>query len=201
MTNSVLSLSLLLALAVAACGSDDAADAPVDGAPGPDALAIDAAPAIDAGPSEPLIEGEPASVYYQRFVFERTGTHNDGVAAFPLTGGKNIYHLEFYLRANHEYLMFYSDGEGEVRGDGTYSIAVADADKRRLTGSWQVAGAKLLLGTLLACDGLLLDGRPGMTCRVVTPPGSAGAPQGLAPVRPYGLPTNPDDSTRWGDFH
>ena len=54
---------------------------------------------------------------------------------------------------------------------------------------------------LLACDGLALDGRPGLLCRIVTPPGSVGAPQGLAAVRPYGLPTDPDDPVRWGDFH
>lgn len=193
-------LTVLLALA-AACGADDAPELSVDAGPGADAVGPDASPSIDAGPDEPLVEGEPASAYYGRFVYERTGTHNDGAAEFPRVDGKDVYHVEFYLRANHDYVMFYSDGEGEVRADGTYSIATAPADQRRLTGTWRVVGAKLELGSLLACDGLALDGRPGLLCRIVTPPGSVGAPQGLAAVRPYGLPTDPDDPVRWGDFH
>lgn len=196
MTNLILRSALLCAFTAAACGSDDVPSAAPDAAAGPDA----SNPAVDAGPSEPLINGEPASAFYDRFVFQRTATHNEGAAEFPLVAGKNIYVVQFYLMANHDYLMFYSDGDGEVRGDGTFSIAVAPADMRRLSGTWRVDGSKLVLGALLSCDGLSLDGRPALRCRILTPPGSPGAPEGVASVWPYGLPTNPGDA-RWSDFH
>ena len=195
MTNPILPLALLLALGASACGADDDPGTTVDGSLSPDAATL------DGGPSEPLINGEPASVYYGRFVFEQTSTHNEGAAAFPRVDGKNIYLVQFYLRADHTYVMFYSDGEGEVRGDGTYSMAVAPADQRRLTGTWRVDGSKLVLGTLLSCDGLSSNGQPALQCRIVTPPGSSGAPQGIALVERYGNPTEPDDQVRWGDFH
>jgi hypothetical protein len=178
--------SILLA---AGCSDDGDPQTGPDAAPG----------SPDANANEPLINGEPASVFYARFQYESTNTHNQGVAAFPLTDGKNIYVLEFYLQRNGHYIMFYSDGDGEVRANG-YSAAIAPEDQLRLEGSWTVAGAKLQLGTLLSCDGLSVDGAPALRCKIVTPPGSSGAPQGTATVKPWGNPTTPTDS-RWNDFH
>lgn len=190
--------SYLLVCATFTClaaGCSDGGDPPT----GPDAASGSPDANPDASANEPLINGEPASVFYARFQYETTNTHNQGVAAFPLTDGKNIYVLEFYLQQNGHYIMFYSEGDGEVRADG-YSAAIAPEDYHRLEGSWTVAGAKLQLGTLLSCDGLSVDGAPALRCKVVTPPGTSGATQGTATVKPWGNPTTPTDS-RWDDFN
>ena len=188
----------LLPMLVVACGGDDPSD---DGSTDTtDTTDTTDGAAPDADPGEPLINGEPASVFYGHFVYDEIQTHNEGPAEFPLTDGKNIYVAQFYLLADKSYVMYYDEGDGEVRGDGTYAIAVAPEDKLRLTGTWRVTGSTLELGSLLACDGLSFNGERALQCQIVTPPGVSAATAGLALVLPYGNPTAPD-SSRWADYH
>ena len=192
------SLSALLCALAVACGGDATGDDATDDSTD-DATDDTTDDGPDADPGEPLINGEPASVFYGPFVYDELETYSEGVSEFPLTDGKNIYIVQFYLLADETYIMYYADGEGELRFDG-YSMAVAPEDKLRLTGAWQVTGSTLELGSLLACDGLSFNGERALQCQIVTPPGSPAATEGTALALPYGNLVAPDDS-RWDEYN
>lgn len=187
--NNTLCISFLALSLTIGCGADTSEPQNPQGSP-------DAAPG--GGSSEPSINGEPASQYYSRFVWENSKTHNYGAAAFTSTNGRDIYLLQFYLNKNQTFIAFYEEGKGDVSGTG-YRINSDVASKKRLTGTWRVNGAMLSLGTLADCVGIFFNDQPALQCKLTNAVDSSAATQRTAVVKKFFGPSKPSDSN-WADY-
>ncbi len=148
--------------------------------------------------AEPIINGEPASKFFGRFVWETSQTHNKGAGAFSRTNSKDTYVLNFYLNMDHSYIAYYGEGEGSVSGT-EYTISYDTTTMKKLTGMWSINGTKLTLGSLVSCDGITYNDKAMLRCKLVSSPGTAAATQGSALVGPHFRTSTPSDS-QWAEY-
>lgn len=175
----------LVPLLVAACGGagteDDGGGGGGGGTP-------------DASSGEALVNGVPASQYYGQFAHATTMTHVEGAVAFTMTGGKNAFLAQFFLMPGGALQLFYEEGSGTVSSTG-WSLNTDPATKKKLTGTWRIEGATLVLDSYMSCDGVTFNSKPALHCTldaaIVT--SAAVGRSGTFKTDPFG-PTSPDDT-------
>lgn len=158
----VFAFACAMALTAACGGGDDDDDDDGGGGGGP-----------DGSPSEPTINGMPASQFFGQFHFETTQTALQGAVAFPpQPDTRNAFLANFFVMKNGEFKLFYGEGEGEVTSSG-WSLNIFNDARKRRQGTWSIDGTILLFGEFLRCSGAELNGEPIMNCTltsaVITP--------------------------------
>lgn len=153
----------------------------------------DDSPTVDAMMNEPLVNGEPASQYYNRFTHQTTSTGVDGAAAFTMTQGRNAFLVTFFLLPNKELQLFYAEGEGEVTATG-WALNIDTTTKKKRTGTWKVEGAQLVLDSVMRCDGMLFNDQPALRCTLTSPILTAAAKDRAGMFRKRISASSPTDS-------
>ncbi|MGE0550387.1 MAG: hypothetical protein AB7O24_04590 [Kofleriaceae bacterium] len=115
---------------------------------------------------EPLINGVPASEFYDQFAWASSESHAVGFGAFPAaTDGRNEFGVQLFLMPGGKAELFYQVGVREQQG--SLEITTFDpATKKRKASTWQVDGATLQIGSVMHCEGLTSDGHPALGCEL-----------------------------------
>jgi hypothetical protein len=176
---------LLILAALAACGGGGESS--------------DDMPMTDASMNEPLVNGKPASEFYNQFAHAVTMAEVGGAAAFPAQGdGRNAFLAQFFLMPNKKLVLFYAEGQGEVTQTG-HALNLDPSTKKRREGTWRVDGAALVLDSFMRCDGFTLNGKDALRCTLSSTIVTAAA-QGRTGTFQKGIGTSSPDDTEFADY-
>jgi hypothetical protein len=118
------------------------------------------------GGSEATVNGKPASEFYAQLTNEETGGYLTGAGSFSaVENGDNAFLVDLFLLKGGKYILYYTEGQGEVSGTG-HSLATKKDRNRKVSGEWSVNSTTLLVGDVFACEGLSLNGHSAVRCQL-----------------------------------